>query len=440
MKLVDLTAEAIRSIVGIACPDSDYEEKLKPLMLRPGAFAAVLLMTSCHGPSSSYLAHSPEKDRAAATRGLPDEDELRVEWSDNTRSPNPRPPHEIFSELEALCGEPDERLDRAARSIGRHVPLGENENDVDRLTFALRAAGTPYVRPLTWSGSWNKSDPVPLEELKAQVRQWLSRVEPNERLRCGLAETTFAERQRLVLVAAEAPAELSVPLPTTARLGQWLTFEADLTSEAENGRVILLGPQGEPQVIPTSQQGNRIRARFAAASPGQWQVQLLASTQTGPRPMLEATLYVEEPPERVFVDRACPGETAAPPNRSPAEALELMVAATRAETGRPPLRRDVQLDALALNHALVMRRAGKVGHDLGDGSPSARLLRAGLHSKLAGENVVSAADPLRAHRALWASPSHRMNLLHRGFTRWGLGVVSDTNGALWVCELFTSGD
>jgi uncharacterized protein YkwD len=42
------------------------------------------------------------------------------------------------------------------------------------------------------------------------------------------------------------------------------------------------------------------------------------------------------------------------------------------------------------------------------------------------------------HRALWASPSHRLNLLDSRFTRWGLGVAKDTDGGLWVCELFTS--
>jgi uncharacterized protein YkwD len=68
------------------------------------------------------------------------------------------------------------------------------------------------------------------------------------------------------------------------------------------------------------------------------------------------------------------------------------------------------------------------------------LSRAGLVPRLAGENVVRAADPKRAHRALWASPSHRTNLLHRGFTRWGLGVIVDEAGTLWICELFASKD
>jgi uncharacterized protein YkwD len=67
-----------------------------------------------------------------------------------------------------------------------------------------------------------------------------------------------------------------------------------------------------------------------------------------------------------------------------------------------------------------------------------RLQRAGQLAHLIGENVVHAADPERAHRALWESPSHRANFLHRGFERWGLGIAPDRDGSLWICELFAS--
>ena len=42
-----------------------------------------------------------------------------------------------------------------------------------------------------------------------------------------------------------------------------------------------------------------------------------------------------------------------------------------------------------------------------------------------------------AHRALWASPSHRGNLLLDQFTKVGIGVVRGPDGAVWVTELFT---
>jgi hypothetical protein len=400
---------------------------------------AVFLTASC-GNAVAPSTQSAEKVVSATAPRDSTENELTVDWEKDTRSPNSRPPLLTYSKLESLCGEPDVRLDQVALWIGKHGPLGQDENDIDRLTFALRASGTPYVRPVAWSRGWAASSLPPIDELEAEFRLWLTSIEQLPKLRCGIAETEQNNQRRVVVVAAQAPAELTVPLPTTARVGRWLTFEANLLNEAENSRVILLGPSGEPQTVPTSQQGSCIRARFAAKSPGKWFVQLLASAETGPRPMLEAVIYVDALPERVFVEKSYPGETAAAPNLPPDRALNLIVNAARQQTGRPPMNRDPLLDTLALEHATAMLRAGRVGHDVGNGSTKARLSRAGLNSHLAGENVVHAADPHRAHRALWASPSHRANLLHRGFARWGLGVVSDEQGTLWVCEIFASRD
>jgi hypothetical protein len=50
--------------------------------------------------------------------------------------------------------------------------------------------------------------------------------------------------------------------------------------------------------------------------------------------------------------------------------------------------------------------------------------------------VASAATPEGAHRALWASPSHRGNLLDRGYERAGVAVVRDSSGRVWVTQLF----
>jgi uncharacterized protein YkwD len=53
-----------------------------------------------------------------------------------------------------------------------------------------------------------------------------------------------------------------------------------------------------------------------------------------------------------------------------------------------------------------------------------------------GENVAHAIDVTRAHRALWASPSHRENLLQPRFDRVGIGIALDADGSIWVCEVF----
>ena len=43
-----------------------------------------------------------------------------------------------------------------------------------------------------------------------------------------------------------------------------------------------------------------------------------------------------------------------------------------------------------------------------------------------------------AHRALWASPSHRDNMLQPRFDRVGVGVCTDPDGSVWVTEAFAT--
>jgi uncharacterized protein YkwD len=84
-----------------------------------------------------------------------------------------------------------------------------------------------------------------------------------------------------------------------------------------------------------------------------------------------------------------------------------------------------------------MLRARMVGHDVGGGDPAARIKAAGIKAHLAGENVASAGSLEHAHRALWASPSHRGNLLLDKFTRVGVAVVRAPDGMVWVTEMFS---
>jgi uncharacterized protein YkwD len=83
-----------------------------------------------------------------------------------------------------------------------------------------------------------------------------------------------------------------------------------------------------------------------------------------------------------------------------------------------------------------MAAAHELAHDAGDGDPLERLRNAGLDACDAGENVAHAASVPLAHRTLWASPSHRANLLGREFDRLGVAVVRDEHGDAWAVETF----
>jgi uncharacterized protein YkwD len=174
--------------------------------------------------------------------------------------------------------------------------------------------------------------------------------------------------------------------------------------------------------------------------PGPWLIQVLATLETGPRPVLEAEVFVDEEPPKQLELRPAPGESASGQVGNSTEALYAMLNAARVEVGRKALTRDPGLAQLAQEHATAMLAAGRVGHDVGDGSPRNRLENAGIFAALAGENVAHAADAIRAHRALWASPSHRSNILHRGFRNVGIGVVHGPDNTVWACELFAALD
>jgi uncharacterized protein YkwD len=84
-----------------------------------------------------------------------------------------------------------------------------------------------------------------------------------------------------------------------------------------------------------------------------------------------------------------------------------------------------------------MMKARLVGHDVGTGDLVVRLQAAGVSVRLAGENVATAGTLEHAHRALWASPSHRGNMLLDQFNHVGVAVLRGADGTVWVTEMFS---
>jgi uncharacterized protein YkwD len=165
-------------------------------------------------------------------------------------------------------------------------------------------------------------------------------------------------------------------------------------------------------------------------------VQVVADVATGPRPALEAQFYADaEPPQRM-PSLAAPGESAGSGVRDERAALAAMVESLRRSRGLAVLRRDPRLDAVAAAHARRMKAAHTVGHDVGDGDPAQRLQNAGLSARESGENVAHAQNVVLAHRALWQSPSHRANLEHAAYDSFGVAVLDDPDGSVWVAEVF----
>jgi uncharacterized protein YkwD len=176
------------------------------------------------------------------------------------------------------------------------------------------------------------------------------------------------------------------------------------------------------------------------ASPGRWLLQVLAVMSTGPRPVADLPVFVDASPPAQLNLVPVPGESARGLGVDIADSMFRMLNQARIDEGRKPLKRDAELDRLALLHAKAMMHAGHTGHDVGDGLPGSRIAAAGLQTTLVGENVVRAADARRAHRELWASPSHRSAILHRGFRNVGVGALTGPDRTVWACELFAALD
>lgn len=311
----------------------------------------------------------------------------------------------------------------AERRLG-HAPALEPSEIVAR----LRAGGSPHVWPRIWTLDAPKLDTAALD---GPWRSWLASLPRAPGRRCGVAVAGRAgARQVIAAVVTEPLADLQ-PLPSRARSGQWVSLEARVIREAVGAaRVVLLGPGGSPRAVPASLHRGTIRSSFSLDQAGMWRVQVSIETERGPRPALEAWIFVDQPPSLSAALGPVPGEDAGPDQVT----LEALTAATlqmlnraRASEQLPPLVRDARLDALAQRHAESVRRAGQASHDAGDGSPVERLTRAEYAALRVGENVAAAANLTRAHRALWNSPAHRSNILDARFDAVGIGVVLEAS-------------
>lgn len=363
-------------------------------------------------------------------------------WPGETWSPRPSR-HPSEASLQQGCGWPDQSLEQVAQGIADRRASGAPALEAPELEFALHAAGLPYVWAKAWTLNTRQLTP---EATSDRLHRWLASFAEGGERRCGLARSNSAQGEILAVIAVDVLADLE-PIPTQVRLGQWLRLRAHLHPDATAAEIILLGPRGLPRSVPTSVQDGLVQAAFSLDAPGSWVVQILATTERGPRPVAEANIEVGGPPPATYVSQPVPGEfepipgalqsqeTSTSPSLLEAHLFRMLNAA-RATERAPQVRWDARLHALAQAHAGAMRRAQRIGHNLGQGDPRARLDTAALPLLTGGENVAHATTVVRAHRALWSSPSHRSNLLHHRFTSVGIGVAEDTDGSVWVCELF----
>ena len=359
-------------------------------------------------------------------------------WKATTSSPRAAVVEALNAPLLAACGGADGALAEVAVRTAHRQAEGGSLLAADELAFnSCGSSGRyPHVWPRAWSITGGGLDD---EDVIKRIRAWVTPWNTLGVRRCGVGRAAASDGSAVVaVVAIDALADLS-PLPTSARVGQWITLDGAMLVPSSSAQVVLLGPRGAPKTVPATLTGDRIHSTFSVDQPGAWVVQVLATVSTGPRPVLEAMIYAGAPPPGQFVATPAPGEAAAQGARGDDDAMLRMINAARAGEGLSPLARDAQLDKLAKIHSEEMLKARLVGHDVGTGDPaSAPAAPPAVSAHAAGEKRGFTANSLEnAHRALWASPSHRGNLLLDQFTHVGVAVVRAADGMVWVTEMFS---
>ncbi len=294
-----------------------------------------------------------------------------------------------------------------------------------------RSSGVPYPWISAWSRMGTDAKPrVRGAATEKRLAGWLSKRRRIGMRRCGISHgVTATGKDVIAVVFADTLADLT-PIPIRTHVSTWITLKAQVHAHATTAKVVLLGPRGRPKRVLASLGDGTVRSRFMLDQPGRWIVQVVAGMPTGPQPVLELEVFAGEDPPAELLDEQ--------PKASKHDTRDLMRWLNRARKreGVAPAKRSTKLDRLARAHAIAMVRANRVAHDVGKGTPKARVASVYVAARRVGENVARAATVKRVHDAWWDSPSHRENLLDGSFRYVGIAAVKDERGRVWSVQLF----
>ena len=230
----------------------------------------------------------------------------------------------------------------------------------------------------------------------------------------------------LVVIALSRRHATMAPVPRSLPGPARLPLQGSLAAGYSRPELAHTRPGGETRIVALGN-GPAFDASADLAGTGRHQLEILAEGPRGPEVIVNFPVFVGVPVEG--------GPEAAPeprrpvkPDQAQARLFEL-INEERAKAGRDALVFDPGLSETARGHSEDMRKAEFVGHvSPTSGSSEERLLRAGIVTDLAAENIARGDDPDEIHRGLMDSPGHRSAILLPKTTHIGIGISSVRKG------------
>jgi uncharacterized protein YkwD len=328
--------------------------------------------------------------------------------------------------------QPDARLARMAQWI--YDQLGQNPSLPSQSTLDLMAQHLGLPEPLPHLLMTQARD---APRLYTVVSARLARV-------FNLTEYTHiggvADRVRggvLVVIALSRRHLTMTPVPRSLPGPSRLTIEGSLANGYSIPKFAHALPGGGTRIIDLDR-GPAFNVSADLVEAGVHRLEILAEGPRGPVVIVNFPVYVGVRPADSALTAPEP-RRAMKPDQVQSRLVEL-INHERARAGLDELALDPELSEVARGHSENMRKDKFVAHvSPTAGRPEERLLRAGIVTDLAAENVGRGRNTEEIHKGFMDSPGHRSAILHPSITHVGIGVSSERTGDITdylVTEVF----
>lgn len=260
--------------------------------------------------------------------------------------------------------------------------------------------------------------------------------------RYGVGVARVAGQTSAIVLLVEEGAALD-PLPREVASGGAVTVTGRLARGLRDPELVITTGGGRVVRPPVTRRpdGSFAGELRCDEGDGPYQLELAAHGKRGLRVVANVVVHCGvEPPRELAL--AADGDEAPADLAAAERELLALVNADRARKGTPALQWDDRLADVARAHAVDMAAEGRVAHvSPRTGAPADRVSKAGLRPVLAAENVGTGPTVAAIHRAMMASPVHRVNVLDPGFVTAGFGLAKGraregTAAPLYATQLF----